>query len=357
MTGGHLQALLFMLNRPEPIRQSSLLMVLATGIGHAPSLMSGLKALSEESRAPWAGKVEQLRHLLAQGKTLSEALTIVTNLLPEQSLVAIRVAEQAGTLKQVLAEEAHRLMHSESQGSAVQPSIVMIVAWLAIIASQTLGILSFIMIYIIPKFKAIFEGFGVELPGVTISLIIFSDWLLSYWYLILLPTICMIGYGAFLLLKGSLNRLQHGHVMWSEHFPRFWTPMILRLLSVTVTAEKSLSDGVHAILTELRPGKAARALSGVRQRISAGGDCWQSLHIQGFLNSQELAFLESAAKSRHLEWGLVHLARTVELRRGRWLTLIAQILQPIAVLTIGIMVGFVVIGLFMPLIKLLHDLS
>lgn len=357
MTGGHLQALLFMLNRPEPIRQSSLLMVLATGIGHAPSLMAGLKALSEESSGPWASKVEQLRHLLAQGQTLSEALTIATDLLPEQSLVAIRVAEQAGTLKQVLADEAHRLMQSETQGNAVQPGLMMTLVWLGVIAAQTCAIVSFIMIFIIPKFKAIFEGFGVELPNLTVNLIVLSDWFMSYWYLILLPAICLIVYGASMAIKGSLNRLQRGHVLWSEHFPRFWTPMILRLLSVTVTAEKSLGDGVHAILTELRPGKAARALSGVRQRINAGSDCWQSLHVQGFLNTRELAFLESSAKTRHLDWGLVHLARTVELRRGRWLTLLGQILQPIAVLTIGVMVGFIVIALFLPLIKLLNDLS
>jgi type II secretory pathway component PulF len=357
MNGGHLQALLFMLNRPEPIRQSSLLMVLATGIGHAPSLMAGLKALSEESSAPWSSKVEQLRHLLAQGQTLSEALTIATGLLPEQSVVAIRVAEQAGSLKQVLADEAHRLMQSETQGNAVQPGFAMTITWLSVIALQTFLIVNFIMVSIIPEFKAIFEGFGVELPGLTILLISLSDWFMSYWYILLLPGVCVAGYVLFMTLKGSLKRLQYGHVMWSEHFPRFWTPLILRLLSITVTAEKSLGDGVHAILKELQPGRAARALSGVRQRINAGSDCWQSLCDQGFLNRRELAFLESSARTRHLDWGLLHLARSVEHRRGRWLTLIGQVLQPVIVLAIGLIVGFIVIALFLPLIKMLNDLS
>lgn len=357
MTGGHLQALLFMLNRPEPIRQSSLLMVLATGIGHAPSLLAGLKALSEETSAPWANKVEQLGQLLAQGQSLSEALTIATDLLPEQTLVAIRVAEQAGSLKHVLADEAQRLMNSQTQGNAVQPNLTMTLVWLGIIAMQTCAIVSFIMIFIIPKFKAIFEGFGVELPDLTIGLILLSDWFMSYWYLIMLPVMCLMLYSVSITLKGSLTRLQKGHVLWSEHSPRFWTPMILRLLSLTVTAEKSLGDGVHAIQAGLRPGKASRALSSVRQSISAGNDCWHSLHLQGFLNTRELAFLESSAKTRHLDWGLVHLARTVEQRRGRWLTLLGQILQPVVVLAIGLMVGFVVIALFLPLLKLLNDLS
>lgn len=357
MAGGYLQTLLFMLNRPEPIRQSSLLMVLATGIGHAPSLLAGLKTLSEESKGSWARKVEQLGQLLSQGQMLSEALTIATDLLPEQSLIAIRVAEQTGSLKQVLADEAHRLMRSQSQGNAVQPSLGMTTVWLVFIAVQTFTIVSFIMIFMIPKFKAIFEGFGVELPDLTLRLITMSDWFLSYWYIIMLPMICVVGYGMALTFRSSLNRLLSGHVLWSEHFPRFWTPMILRLLSLAVTAEKSLGDGVHAIQAGLRPGRASRALSSVRQGISAGSDCWRSLHVKGFLNTRELVFLKSSTKTRHLDWGLVHLARTVEQRRGRWLRLLVQILQPVAVLTVGLTVGFVVLALFLPLLKLLNGLS
>lgn len=353
MNGGHVQALLFMLNRPEPLRQSSLLMVLATGIGHAPSLMAGLKALAQESNPPWSTKVEQLRALLAEGQTLSEALTITTDLLPEESLVAIRVAEQAGSLKQVLAEEAHRLMETGTSGNSVQPTIPMTFVWLVLLGCIAMSIIAFVMVFIIPKFKAIFEGFGVALPDMTVGLINISDWFMNYWYITAFPAACIMVYLTFLLLKGSLRFVQCGHVLWSEHFPRFWTPMILRLLSVTVSAEKPLGEGVHAILSELQPGKASRELSGVRQRIHAGVDCWKAMQMHGFLKPRELAFLESSAKTRHLDWGLLHLARTIEQRRVRWASILSTLLQPVIILLIGAVVGFVVVAMFKPLVELI----
>ncbi|MGB4737730.1 MAG: type II secretion system F family protein, partial [Fuerstiella sp.] len=101
-----------MLNRPEPIRQASLLMVLATGIGQASTLLNGLKALAAESGAPWSTRVMQLAALLEQGQTLSQALSAVQGLLPEPTLIAIRVGEETGTLRQVLAAEAQGLMRT-----------------------------------------------------------------------------------------------------------------------------------------------------------------------------------------------------------------------------------------------------
>jgi len=357
MSGGHLQALLFMMNQPEPIRQSSLLMVLATGIGHAPSLMGGLKALAEESNGAWASKLEQLRALLSQGQTLSEALTTARDLLPEQSLVAIRIAEQTGSLKQVLADEAQRLMQRGTEGNPVRPTFAMTVVWLLGLGAVALCVVSFVMIFIIPKFKRIFEGFGVELPNLTILLISLSDWTMSYWYLILFPAFSLLCFLAWLMFMASLRYLKTGHVMFSENHPRYWTPMILRLLSVVVSTGKSLGEGIHCILKELEPGRTSRQLSGVRQSVYAGVNCWDALRSHGFLNRREVRFLESSAKTHHLDWGLQHLSRSLELRRGRWVRWLQAVVQPTSILMAGIIVAFIVIALFLPLIKLLNDLS
>lgn len=357
MNGGHFQAMLFMMNRPEPLRQSSLLMVLATGIGHAPSLMAGLQALADESSPPWSGKVEHLRSLLGEGQSLSEALTVTRDLLPEESLIAIRVAEQAGSLKQVLAEEAHRLMQDSTRGNAVQPTVPTTLLWLMMIAGIAFCVISFLMIFIVPKFKYIFESFGVDMPPMTLTLIATSDFFMSYWYLIAFPGACVIGYLTIWVIKANLKYVQTGHVAWSEHFPRFWTPLILRLLSVTVSAEKPIGEGVHEIQRELQPGKASQRLSAVRQQISAGTDCWQAMKTAGFLQDRELAFLESSIKTRHLDWGLLHLARSIESRRQRLTTLFATLIQPPLILAIGAVVGFVVLAMFKPLVQLILEMG
>ena len=357
MTGGNLQALLFLLNRPEPIRQSSLLMVLATGLGDSTSLLSGLKALAMESSSPWSDKINQLRYLIEQGQTLSEALTSATGLVPEATLLAIRVGEQTGTLRQVLAEEARQLMNQSASCSPAQPMFSTTLAWLLTVGMIALSLVSFIMIFIVPKYKKIFADFGVELPPLTVTLIGASDFGMKYGLLTVLPMMsCMLAASAY-LVWAQLQRLSSGRIVFSEHVPRFWTPIMLRLLSITVAAGESLNDAVHAMHTQLRPGKAGARLSAVRQEINAGNDCWISLQNNGFLRRRDVAFLESAAKTHHLDWGLIHLARTIDRRRDRWAQRLITFIQPLVVLLMGLVVAFVCVALFLPLIKLLNDLS
>ena len=356
MGGGYLQALLFLMNRSEPIRQSSLLMVLATGIGEASTLLNGLKALAAESGAPWCNRVQHLAVLLEQGQTLSESLSTVNGLLPEPTLIAIRVAEQTGTLRQVLADEAQRLMSqpATNPARATLPSTILWVVAIAVIAKS---IVLFIMMFIIPKFKKIFEDFGTELPAMTNSLIAVSDWVLGYWYLGLLPFFTMVVVTLVYFFRGWIQYTSNGRVLFVEHFPRYWTPLILRLLSITVAAEESIGNGLHAILSEIRPGRAATALSGVRMQVNGGTDCLEALRKEGFLADREVTFLQSARRSHHLDWGMIHLSRTVLRRREIWSQRLASLIQPIIVLTVGCIVGFIIVALFLPLVKLLNDLS
>jgi type IV pilus assembly protein PilC len=357
MTGGNLQALLFLFNRPEPIRQSSLLMVLATGLGDSTSLLSGLKALAMESSSPWSDKITELRLLIEQGQTLSEALSIATGLVPDATLLAIRVGEQTGTLRQVLAEEARRIMYQSASSSPAHPMISTTLAWMLTVGILALSIVTFILIFIVPKYKKIFSDFGTNLPAMTETLISASDWGAKYWPLTILPMMsCLLAACAY-LVWANLQQLTSGRIVCSEHFPRFWTPVTLRLLSITVAAGESINDAVHAIHTQLRPGRTAGRLSAVRQELNAGNDCWAALRNNGFLRRREVAFLESAARTRHLDWGLIHLARTIDRRRERWIQRLLTIVQPMIVMSVGLVVAFVCIALFIPMVKLLNDLS
>jgi type IV pilus assembly protein PilC len=357
MNGGYLQAVLFLLNRPEPIRQSSLLMVLASGMGDSAALLSGLQAMVAESSPPWSNRIRHLQSLLEQGQQLSEALTSVTGLLPEQSMIAIRIGEETGSLRQVLTDEAHRLMRSSESQNPVRVTLPAIIMWALGVGTVVTFLLSFMMIFIVPKMKKIFDDFGTDLPNVTESLIGVSDWFLSYWYVLALPLVTVVGYGGWFTVKALLTRLSTGHIPGSSLLPRLWTPLILRMLSITVATQRSVEAGMHCMLKEFRPGRAQQKLSAAKMRTAAGYDCWESLQMNGFLKEREVAFLAAANRTQHLDWALIHLARAIERRRDRWAQRLLSILHPIVVLSVGFAVLFVVVAMFLPLVKLINDLS
>ena len=357
MAGSYLQTILFTLNRPEPLRQASLLMVLASSIGDGETLSESLRSYASDCGSPWSDRIQSLRLLLEQGQTLSSALSASPGLLPDASMIAIRVAEANGTLQDVLVDEAARLMRRTSENSGTSQNLPGTMFWLSVVTTVAMSIMTFIMVYIIPKFKKIFEDFDTSLPGPTLALINTADTLLYTWPFVILPaaTIC-IGALGFSIYAG-LQRLSRGYLPFVQHWPRFWMPDVLRMLSYTVAADQPLSAALENITREMQPGRAAKQISVLRAMVDSGRDCIDSMTLLNLLSKREAAFLKSAEQSHHLDWGLQHLSRAIDRHRMRWVARAANFLQPLAVLAVGMAVAFVVIALFLPMVKLINDLS
>ncbi|MBL8815926.1 MAG: type II secretion system F family protein [Planctomyces sp.] len=358
MSGSYLQNLLFFWNRPEPIRQTSLLMILAAGVGNEHALIDSLAAHAMESGSPWGDRVQSLRLLIEQGMPLSTALANNHGLLPESTVAAIRVAEQTGVLREVLADEAIRLAgRDQYQGSPVGASLVNSLIWMFSVGVAASLLVGFIMVWIIPKEKRIFEDFNQQLPSLTILLIDFSDWFMNYWYLVLFFGMTVVGIGSLILFYGQFQYVSRGRLLFSEQFPRYWLPLLLRMFSAATIGNRDLNATVHALQSELRPGRASRAFSNLRAQLSVGVSLIDGLISSRLINVREANFLRAAETSSHLDWGLLHLSHSLEQRRLRFHYWFSQLFHVATTLTMGFLVMFVVVALFLPLIKLISDLT
>lgn len=353
----HIQMWLFMTHQSEPLRQTSLLMLLAGGIGHGETLLHSLRAHEGESSGDWANKVGQLRLLMEQGHSLAASLTMVRDLLPDQTVSAIRTAESTGTLADVLVDEAKRISQTvqTAGGGAVTLETLMLMTFT--IGTVMFSVVTFLMLFIIPKFKEIFIGFGIELPPITMALIYLTDDVLSYWYLFMLPLTGCVVIGLWWTYSSSRSKLIRGYHRLMEHWPRYWVPSVLRQLSLSAATGQPLGAALDCIMIDMPPGRAAERISGLRHRVQQGEDTIEALQGTRMLRTREAAFLRSALKTRHLDWGLRHLAEAIETRRMRFWQRVPTILAPIMILVMGLAVMFVCVAFFAPLIKLLNDLS
>lgn len=357
MSIGFIHSQLFLFNKPEPLRQSTLLMALATSLGDGQAVLVSLHALATDAKGEWKAKLQRLTYLLQDGSTLSDACLAVKGIVPERTQMAIRVAESAGALKQVLADEANQLMQ-QGQSDGGRPRLHSVFVNLLVIFLIAQLVIGFVVISIAPKLKDIFEGFGVPLPDATSQLLQISGWVIGFWPLLILPMFTFVVYALGFSAWANIKYLTKGQLPFVHFWPRFWTPDILKSLAVTVAAKKSIPDAIHALLAEMKPGKAATALSAVRQQAQAGTDLWQAMKVQGFLRTHETGLLTAAEAAGNLDWAIVQLATEIRGKRKRRLQTFATILQPVAILAVGVVIGFVVHALYMPIASLpLHELG
>ena len=351
------QMWLFMTNQAEPMRQASLLMLLAGGVGHGDTLLQSLRAHEQESKSIWANKVGQLRMLLEQGYSLSGALSIIRELLPDQTVTAIRVVEGTGALADVLMDEARRL-HEQGRASTLTAGTwQQYVAWAAVSLLILSSLFTFLMVFIAPKFQEIFIGFGHELPPSTMRVFAFSNAFGDYWYMLTIPAIATTT-GLLWLVYSSVRRhLTHGYPSFAEYWPRYWLPGILRTLSLAAASGQPLGRALDCVMLDLPPGHAANIASALRHRVHTGEDAVVAMQSVGLLRAKEAAFLQSSIKTHHLDWGLRHLADAVERRRTDFFRRLSHLIGPGIVFIVGFIVCLVVLGFFEPLTHLVQEMG
>lgn len=136
------------------------------------------------------------------GSTLSEAMGKCPKVFNRLYVNMIKAGEAGGALETILQRLADFQERAESlkrkvKGALIYPIIVVLVA---------IGILTFIMIFIVPTFEEMFEEFELPLPTATILLIAMSNYVKDYWFLLIALPVCM------LMLVKLLRKFRQGRM-------------------------------------------------------------------------------------------------------------------------------------------------
>lgn len=339
------------------LNQGKVLWTLALGVRSGSDLIRDLESIADSLSIGHRRKVMRLADRLFEGCTLDDALRRTPGVVPHDAVVAARAGAVNGTLSDSLRDAAlrHNRRYGKISTTTFSPS--MAVVYLLAVPFIGILILNGLMIYIVPKFKEIFEGFNTELPGLTVQLIDFSDRFAKYWYLfsplfllaffgtILLSIVYIIGFGEF------------DFPVFKRAFRRLDLPNLLRHFATTVRQQRPLDETINSICATHKRAAIRQSMDDVYHLMRAGDDPWQAMRSQNLLSANETAALQSAERAGNLSWALEQLADSLERRLSyRWKTWL-EFLQPGFVIALGIGVGFICLAMFLPLIKLLNDLS
>ncbi len=341
----------------ERSRQAATLWLLAIVTKRKLPLVDEVEAFADGVMAVDKRKVAMVAERLRGGASLGESLADVPGLVPEQAALLARVGERTGTIDVALRSEAERLLRSAGPAAASGSSPSLLAMYLVAILLLAATILSGIMIFIIPKFKKIFDDFGSRLPAMTEFVIDASSATASYWYL---PFALMIAAAwalglSYLLLRAFGVRLPRLRLPWRG--ARSSAPVALRALALAAEAGRPLGDGLDPLADDARHPSDRRRFGRLRARHVAGEDVWLALRAGWFVTTNEADLLAAAERAGNLPWALRHVAdRLDDRRRLRWAAAL-EFLQPAVVLAMGLVVAVIVIGLFLPLVQLINDLS
>jgi type IV pilus assembly protein PilC len=313
-------------------------------------------------------KPGMLRNVLRQvaddvegGSTLSEAFAKHPKAFNRLYVNMVAAGETGGVLDVILLrlaefmEKAQRLKR-KVVGAMIYPIVVIVFA---------VGIVSGIMITVVPKFKDIFVDFGVTLPPVTQVLISISDWFVKGrppgWAVVLLSP---IGFILFLkLLKQSkggrmvtdtiaLKIPILGKILEKTAIARF-----TRTLGTLIAAGVPILEAIH--ITKETSGNEvyAKALETVHDRIREGDSFANPLRASKVCDGLVVNMIDVGEETGELDKMLIKIADNYDEEVESLVGGLVSLLEPVMVVVLGVMVGFIVIALFMPLVSLISSVS
>jgi type IV pilus assembly protein PilC len=338
---------------------------LATLIDSGLPLLRGLTVLAkQEPNQVMRGTVNSLADSVQSGSTFSESLAQHPRIFNKLYVNMVKAGELGGVLEVVLTrlaeyqEKAHKLKN-KIVAAMVYPVIVMFIA---------VAILTFLMLFIVPKFKDMFADMGgAELPKISQVVFGFSEFMLNRSFI--LPNAVWILGGAFGMwvvfqlwgrTKGGRRVLDtmklkvplFGDIQRKSAIARF-----SRTLGTLVTSGVPILQALNITRETAGNVVISDAIGKVHESVKEGESIVQPLSGSGVFPSMVISMVDVGEETGQLPEMLLKIADVYDDEVDNAVTALTSVLEPIMIVFLALVVGSIVFALFLPLIKIIQTMQ
>jgi len=331
---------------------------LATLIGAGMALLRSLNILIAQM------KPCKLRDILREvvtdvqtGSTLNEALAKHPHVFDRLFVNMVRAGETGGTLEEVLARLADFMERRQALKRRVRKALIYPICVLGFALVIVLGILMFV----VPTFAEVFADFDAELPAPTLLLIDIGDFVLYRWWIGLLMvnsiiiTIKLIGKSEYVKIGRDYAVLKIwmiGGLVTKIAVARF-----ARTLGTLIRSGVPILESLR--ITKETIGNAAieNAVQKVHDSIKEGDTIARPLDEAKVFPAMVVNMIDVGEETGSLDQMLMKVADIYDAEVEEAVDAMLQLLEPILIIGLGIIIGFIVISLYLPIFSLADQMA
>jgi len=339
--------------RVKPGELSATTRQLATLLGAGITLVAALDALVSQMGNPLLKRtIAQVKESVNEGNSLAHSLGQHPKVFSPIYINMVRAGEASGSLDLVL----ERLAEFSENQQALRARFRAALAYPVFMFFIGTLILFFLITYVIPNITRVFEEMHQALPVSTILLMGVSNFLKSFWWLVLLGLV-----GLILLLR-QLKRTSKGRYVWDELKLRF--PVIgsintkMAMARFGRTLGSLLQNGVP-VLTALQIVRnivnnvhIADVIDHAEEEIQAGKSLARTLSQSHWFPPIPVQMIAVGEQSGELENMLNKIADMYEREVESQAMALTSMLEPVMILLMGSAVAFIVISILLPIFEM-----
>ncbi|MBS7457728.1 type II secretion system F family protein [Coralloluteibacterium stylophorae] len=327
---------------------------LATMMQSGVPMVQALDILASGQKNPRiATLIGSIRDEVSGGSALSEALSKHPLYFDDLYQNLVRSGEGAGVLDTVLDtiatyKERIEALKGKIKKALFYPAAVMAVAIL---------VSCILLIFVIPQFQSVFQGFGADLPAFTQMLVNLSEWMQSYWWLLLLVVAGSI-FGLIAAKKRSRKFAQFldrmvlkipviGQIMHQSAIARF-----ARTLGITFRAGVPLVEALETVSGATGNIVYENAVRRIREDVAVGYPVNMAMKQVNLFPHMVVQMTAIGEEAGALDTMLFKVAEFYEQEVNNAVDALTSLLEPLIMVVIGVVVGSMVVGMYLPIFKL-----
>lgn len=332
---------------------------LSTMIDSGMSLLRSLYILEEQTDDEMLKDVvAEVREDIEAGSAFGDALAKHPETFNDLYVAMVRAGEAGGILEDTLRRVATQLEKDESlrrqvKAAMMYPAVIMAFAFIVLIALLT---------FLVPVFADIFKDLGSELPMITKVTVSLSNAIQKYWYVLIL------GPPVFIFAFKKWKQSDSGYRMWNKFLLRipFKIGDIIHKVALARWSRSFASltaAGVPILQCIEVAGQTAGnnelhlAMSDVAHSVETGGTVAAPLKASPVFPSMVGHMIASGEETGALDEMLGKVADFYEDEVDAAVKALTSILEPVMIMLVGGIVGFIVIAMYMPMFKIYNEVQ
>ncbi|HUE37674.1 MAG TPA: type II secretion system F family protein [Candidatus Acidoferrum sp.] len=330
---------------------------LANLLNSGMTLVTALTSMTHlESKGIPASVSVDLKTEVTEGRSLSDAMAKQPRIFSDLYVNMVRSGEQSGSLVEVL----RRMAAHFQQFADVQGKFTSALVYPAMVICVGISLVIFFMTFMMPKFIQIFNGFNVELPLPTRMLIRTSQVFESYWWLI--PPIILL---IFVLYK-RVQATAMGRRKFDEW--KMSAPVVGKVVKLNLFGQfaRTLGTLLHngvPVLTALKITEQVlpnviikEAIAKTREAVTDGKTLAQPIAHCKIFPQLMVDLVRIGEETGDVPGALNNIADTYESELSIALRLMTQLIEPLLIICMAVIVGFLLLSIFLPLFKLISSI-
>jgi type IV pilus assembly protein PilC len=291
------------------------------------------------------------------GATLSEAFAKHPKCFDRLYVNMVKAGEAGGALEVIL----QRLADFKEKAQSLKRKIIGAMVYPIVVILVAVAILAFILIYIIPKFKKIFEDFEMKLPQITQILLDVSDFAVDYFWV---APLVVIGWFLFIKLV-KLFRKGRYVVDWVKlHIPvvgsiieKTIVARTTRTLGTLVASGVPILEALSIVKETCNNAVFESMYQKVYESIREGETIAVPMKESRLVDDMVVNMIDVGEETGELDKMLYKIAEVYEEEVDVLVESLVSLLEPLMIVFLGGCVGFIVVALFYPMIFILEKLS